>query len=273
MQISLIATCKGRKKDILRNFNSWLALDIDEVILVDWACPESTGKEIARRYKRNGKVEVVLVAPRFTGPLFHLGAARNIGARRARNEWLLFVDADTKLSPRFLESARQHVIDWSRPHADLVVAGEHCLLENSVSKLPATWTTDGVCLIRSYLFNVINGYVETPGWGGVSYDMYLRALRFGHSGCTTHCRIGYYNSLEVIHKPHTDELRCRFNAGNWQEGNRDIAYANRNRALRDRRDRSYRAQPGRAYGVFVPDMSLTAVRASKVRTVAPIEDF
>lgn len=285
MKLSQITTVKGRLDDVKLNIGRWLNNPhLDELIIVDWACPQNTGQYVRDNYKKDPRVKVVFISPEDAGPFFNLGAARNLGARRAKNQHLFFLDADCYANQLFYDKLDLYSdASIGNPDApdslgdmlDLLVTGTHCISETtSTSSLLDTWTIDGQCIIRSHLLHSINGYVEGFGWGGESYDLYLRAVRFGNSRCNSRCRIGFFPEGGIVHRPHSDELRHQYYPVGWETTiDRDDRHVKRSRLLKIRRDRSFRAQPGRPFGTINDDLVCREAFGSTDRVVTPLCDF
>ena len=95
---SIITTCKGRLDHLKATLPKMVAQGANEVIVVDFSCPEKTGEWVAANFP---SVRVVSV----TGQEhFSNWKARNAGASVASSDVLLFVDADTLLAEGAIES-------------------------------------------------------------------------------------------------------------------------------------------------------------------------
>jgi len=97
MVLSIIIPCYKSESTLAECLDSILAQDLDhsdfEVIVVESGTPTSTGSE-----HKTGNMTFL----KREGQLF-AGEARNLGAKVARGEFLLFIDADMTLSPRALK--------------------------------------------------------------------------------------------------------------------------------------------------------------------------
>jgi glycosyltransferase involved in cell wall biosynthesis len=99
---SIITTCKGRLGHLKSTLPKMVAQGANEVIVVDFSCPEGTGDWVTADFPA---VRVVSV----TGQEhFSNWKARNAGASVATSDVLLFVDADTTLA--------EGAIDWLSSH-------------------------------------------------------------------------------------------------------------------------------------------------------------
>lgn len=242
--ISMVVATKDRTADVMAHLPLWLTSDVDEVILVAWACPDEIGKHVfSSAWGRHPKLRMVWISPGAAGPDFNLGLARNLGAGVARHEWLLFGNVDQRFTPRFTSQLRNRAMLG----ADMVLAGRHCRDPLRLGCLPPGWEVDGTCLIRNSLFYTINGYNETePGWGGESYDLYLRAdacLRGRHGRGV----VGYFDPEQVTTRAHGDELRHRHSLRRFME--REEEFLRRMEMFTAARKAHHRSQPGRMLGM------------------------
>ena len=100
---SIITTCKGRLEHLKATLPSMVAQGANEVIVVDFSCPEKTGEWVAANFP---SVRVVSVTGR---EHFSNWTARNAGASVATSDVLLFVDADTFLAEGAIEWLSSHL--------------------------------------------------------------------------------------------------------------------------------------------------------------------
>lgn len=97
MKVTIIIPCFGHARLLPRAIESALCQTYSpvEIIVVDDGSPDDTS-EVALRYSQRG---VKLVRQTNAG----LSAARNAGVAKASGDWLVFLDADDSLEPRFAE--------------------------------------------------------------------------------------------------------------------------------------------------------------------------
>lgn len=159
--ISFVTTCKGRLHHLQQTLPAIVAEAPDEIVVVDYACPQGSGDWVEANFPN---VKVVRVED---DPGFCLPRARNVGARHSTSPWIVFIDADVMVSPGLLEWLRRHIQPWSFFRASPV---------NGVRD-KETWGT-AVCSREA--FEYIGGYDEVfRGWGGEDADLYYRLNQAG----------------------------------------------------------------------------------------------
>jgi glycosyltransferase involved in cell wall biosynthesis len=155
--ITFVTTCRGRLAHLRETLPLLAAQPDAAVIVVDYGCPENSGKWVEETFPQ---VEVV-----HSGEVgrFELARARNIGAARAQSQWICFVDADIRLDPAFSERVRPRL-----------VPGHH------YRAYPRTIETYGTCICTTADFERIGGYDEViQGWGKEDEDFYARLVISG----------------------------------------------------------------------------------------------
>ncbi len=159
--IAFITTCKGRLHHLRETLPLMSGAGASEVIVVDYGCPDGAGDWVEQNC---AGVRVMRVTD---DPGFCLARARNIGARHTRADWLVFIDADVKVSPGWVEWMRQH-LERGRFYRAGRVGGE---------RDPESYGTV-VCARQD--FARADGYDEAyRGWGGEDDDFYLRLAMNG----------------------------------------------------------------------------------------------
>lgn len=185
--IAIVTTCKGRLHHLRETLPLMAAQGADEVVVVDYACPDGAGDWVAKQFP---DVRVVRVDD---DPGFCLPRARNLGAATSTADWIAFVDADVKLSPGW--------IDWVRANARpgrFYRAGP----VGGVRR-PDTFGTI-VCARRD--FDAAGGYDEAMrGWGGEDLDLYARLAQAGAADSE-------YPGHLVDAIAHGDQQRTRWHA-------------------------------------------------------------
>lgn len=99
----IITTCKGRLEHLKVSLPSMVAQNCNEVIVVDFSCPEGTGAFVSANFP---SATVVSVEGQ---KHFSNWKARNAGAAAAKSDVLVFVDADTILAKDAIAWLEAHV--------------------------------------------------------------------------------------------------------------------------------------------------------------------
>jgi len=153
---SIVTICKGRLHHLVRSLPAMLRQPLAEVVVVDYACPDRTADYVAANFPA---VRVVRVAEA-TG--FNASHARNLGARAATGDLLVFVDADVVLADSFIASV------------------DACLASNEYAKFPDPAaprdnSVQGTCVIHRRHFELVGGYDEVlTNYGGEDLELYER---------------------------------------------------------------------------------------------------
>jgi hypothetical protein len=179
--IAVITTCKGRLHHLKQTLPAMAALRPDELIVVDYSCPQRAGEWV----KANVPDARVVYNPGAYG--FNLGRARNLGATAANSEWLLFVDADVLVKPGLIETLRAG-IQHGTFYSPQPVSGANPQLFGSFC-----------CRARDFL--TVRGYDEViEGWGFEDHDLSGRLRLLG-------LREAHYSSNLLDTIPHDDSER------------------------------------------------------------------
>lgn len=152
--VSLITTCRGRLHHLRQTLPMMVAQGADEVIVVDYGCPDGAGDWVAANFP---SVRVVRAGETsgYAGAL-----ARNLGGQAARSDWVVFIDGDVETAPGW--------VDWMR--ASLVPGSFYRAAPIDGLRDPETWGTV-ICARADY--QAIGGFDEAFfGWGGEDTDFY-----------------------------------------------------------------------------------------------------
>lgn len=142
-----------------------------EVIIVDGASKDKT-VEVARLYKEKLPSLTVVMSNIASLPL-----QRNVGAKKAKEQWLLFVDADTVFLPYCLERLQTFTQDskaklitaWGKPDSEKVQESMHTLVFNLFLEASIMFKRQlapgPFALVDRKIFARIDGYDETLRFG------------------------------------------------------------------------------------------------------------
>ena len=159
--VSFITTCKGRLHHLKETLPTLLAEKPAQVIVVDYGCPQNTAQWVQENHPG---VTVVRVTD---DPGFCLPRGRNLGAGAASSEWLVFIDADIKVTPGWLTWMRANLQSRTFYRANRI--GRDRVQE-----------TYGTAIVERAIFNAVEGYDEAfRGWGGEDDDLYKRLVNNG----------------------------------------------------------------------------------------------
>lgn len=169
--LSIVVGCKGRLGHLQESIGHMIR-ESDEVIVVDYDCPDNTIYEL-----RNTNVKCIKVHDK---PFYNRSHAKNIGGRAARGSMLAFIDADA-----------------------IIHSGFKSFVLNEISKGVIGFTFQnhqGQIIITKTAFNRIKGFNESvEDWGWEDHDF---AARAGLIGEFPHVKSNIVHLL-----PHSDEMR------------------------------------------------------------------
>lgn len=175
--VSIIITSKNEEKNIGRLLKSIKEQSYKniEIIVVDNGSTDNT-KEISYKYTD-------LVYDK--GP--ERSAQRNFGAKKARGEYLLFLDADMEITKNVVKSCVEE-IENDKKLGELAIAEEPMAksfwervkaFERSFYSMEGDVLTDACRFFRKEAFNKVNGYDETIT-GPEDWDLSERVVGFGY---------------------------------------------------------------------------------------------
>jgi glycosyltransferase involved in cell wall biosynthesis len=154
--VGFVTTCKGRLHHLKETLPLIVADHPDEVIVVDYDCPQGAGAWVASNYPN---VRVVYVRD---GSAFRLSRARNEGIKASTADILCIIDADILVKPGF--------VAWIKQRADRRVFFRQAT--DNGRRVTQSWGTF-VCPRRLLL--EVGLYDEAfDGWGGEDDDIYYR---------------------------------------------------------------------------------------------------
>lgn len=208
-ELSLVIPCMGRLAHLRKSMDMLLAQG-QEVVVVDWSCPDGCGGWA----EGFSGVKVVRVRGQ---EKFNLSRARNAGAKEASGKKLCFMDCDMVLSTGF----SKELMEAMQP-GRFATFGESMI--GGYSGMTACFAED---------FKKVGGYDEKlEGWGWEDTDFKKKLLWLGIEESVVGKDLAW-------HIPHGDEDRTRFydekDKSKSREKNVTSSYRKpRKRALQDR---------------------------------------
>ncbi|OOY49704.1 glycosyltransferase family 2 protein [Solemya velum gill symbiont] len=161
--VAFVTTCKSRLHHIKQTLPPIVAQAPDEIVVVDYGCPDKSGDWIEDHYPT---VKVVRVND---DEDFCVARARNIGVAATSSEWICFIDADILITPGWLDWLRQNL------HPSFHFRS----IQSDRIKGSDTW---GTVLCTRQAFARSGGYDEVfRGWGGEDNDFHSRLQLAGYS--------------------------------------------------------------------------------------------
>lgn len=159
--VAFVTVCKGRLHHIRETLPLLVAQHPEEIVVVDYGCPQNVGDWVEANF---GSVKVVRVVD---DPGFCVARGRNLGALSTSSPSICFIDADVKIAPGF--------VDWIRANAD----ARH-YYRNGVVDGARDMETYGTFVCPREAFETVAGFDELfRGWGGEDDDIFLRMIRAG----------------------------------------------------------------------------------------------
>jgi rSAM/selenodomain-associated transferase 2 len=177
MKLSVIIPALNEERDIGRVLERAVSIHADEVIVVDGGSRDAT-REIAKRLTRH-----VIESPR--GRALQM----NAGAKAAGGDVLLFLHADTILSPETEKVIQEALFDPRVVGGRFDIRLDHAgwlyglvaFLVNLRSRLTKIATGDQAIFVRREVFERIGGFSEIPLMEDVEFS--LRLKRLGKIAC------------------------------------------------------------------------------------------
>jgi glycosyltransferase involved in cell wall biosynthesis len=155
-----------------------------EVVVVDGSSSDNT---VAVAHSFNAKLPKLQVC---LSEKANLPLQRNIGARAAAGEWLVFVDADSTPLPYFIERLERFIEErnpkilttWFRPDSEASGDALFTLFSNlwveSALAVHRPVALGPLTAVKREVFDLVNGYNETLAFGE-DYDLTRRVVAQG----------------------------------------------------------------------------------------------
>jgi glycosyltransferase involved in cell wall biosynthesis len=168
-QFSVIIPALNEEK-FLPNLLSSLAVQTNkhfEVIVADGHSQDKTVEQ-AKMFSSRVPSLCIVTCPKASLPM-----QRNMGAARAKGEWLVFIDADSVVMPYFIDRMTHYIevmkpsvfTTWAAPDSDLSPDAIFTLFANvyieAIMQFKRPLTPGPLSVIRSDIFQKIGGYDES----------------------------------------------------------------------------------------------------------------
>jgi glycosyltransferase involved in cell wall biosynthesis len=138
----------------------WVSQAPDQIVVVDYGCPQGTGDWVESTYP---DVTVVRVTDDAS---FHISRARNLGAAQVTADWICFIDADVRTRPGW--------VAWMRARARDGAFYQYRRLRRRADET-IRWDALGTVVCPRQAYQLAGGYDETiAGWGCEDRDFYHR---------------------------------------------------------------------------------------------------
>lgn len=181
-RIAFVTTCKNRLHHLQQTLPLWVAEAPDEIVVVDYGCPQGTGDWVEANWPQ---VKVLRVND---DPGFRLPRARNLGAAAVDADWICFIDADIQVKHGWLA--------WMRGHLE-----QGCFYRAAKVGRVRNAETWGTVIAPNEVVRAIGGYDELfTDWGGEDNDLYDRLKLAGVRQCE-------YPQEFVAPISHDDDMR------------------------------------------------------------------
>lgn len=153
-----------------------------EVIVVD---AESSDKTLEKAKNFEGKYPKISL---ITSKKRNVSHQRNLGAKSAISDWIVFMDADNRLSSYFLQGLkyRQELLNpdllstWIKPDSedkkDKAAATFINVIIDVQKSTPTPYLLESMLLIKKGVFTKLGGFDETLTWGEGS-DLLRRLIK------------------------------------------------------------------------------------------------
>lgn len=155
-----------------------------EVIVVDGSSKDKTAV-IAEQYNEKLPSLTVVVSKKANLPL-----QRNLGAKEAKGNWFVFVDADSVLLPYFFDRVSSYITEtkpeffstWFKPDSDVSTDPLYTLVGNMFIESSLVFhrpiAPGPLSIVARRVYELVGGYDETVSWGE-DYDFTKRVTEHG----------------------------------------------------------------------------------------------
>ena len=155
-----------------------------EIIIVDGGSTDNTIKKAKEYTQFFQKLKIL------TTNFKNVAKQRNLGAQKAKGDFLVFIDADSKISPTFLSRTKKALLkkpgliflpkilpDIKTPDISLLFEIAYVLIEAS-QLTPKPFSSGGHLIVRREIFNILGGFDENVIMSE-DHELIQRARKYG----------------------------------------------------------------------------------------------
>lgn len=100
MTCSIVTACMNRNAGLVEGLMSWLKLNVDEIILVDWSSKDAVKDTLEHHGISDTRIKIIRVE---SEPFWDLTRAFNLGFKYVTTKQIIKVDAEVTISQDFLD--------------------------------------------------------------------------------------------------------------------------------------------------------------------------
>lgn len=182
-KISLVTACKNREANLLKVIESWLLLDCDEFVIVDWSCDVPLAETLHQAGIKDKRIQILRVEDEARWILTH---AYNVGLKRSKGAHILKLDNDHIITKDFF------AVNALAESIDARLGSWRLVNDASQSYINGAFLARNKALRDVGYFNEL---ITTYGWD----DTYLHESLFSNGAAIA------YLDPETIQHIHQDE--------------------------------------------------------------------
>jgi len=186
VNISIIIPMFKSKDSIARQISSWTLNEIKhEIIYVDDSCPDNSKLQVIESWNYFKKSQKLLGKIIQTNKNSGYGYACNLGSKHASGEILVFLNADTTVTDKWLE----HLVEPLKDPSVGIVGNLQYNMNGEVDSAGSEWSWD----TRSFKHI---GKNEIPIDGKIPYNLLVQSERDMVTGCCFAIRADLFYDIE-----------------------------------------------------------------------------
>lgn len=194
--VSIITACKNREENLLKVIDTWLSIECEEVIVVDWSCDIPLFETFHQAGLKDRRIKLIRVEDESRWILTH---AYNVGLKRCNSSLVLKLDNDHSISRDFLE------INYMSSEIDARIGSWRLVSDPSQHYINGAFFAKNNALRDIGYFNEM---ITTYGWD----DSYLHESLFSHGA-----KISYLDPETIKHIDQEEITRTAQQAVSYEE--------------------------------------------------------